>query len=263
MIISGNKNTVDNSIQEVINEANEKEILFFSVTIAGETFLYRPLSRLEFKEIMRNDELNDEDKEDLICERCLLYPQNYDLRNCIAGIPTKLYEDIIEKSALDALSVLSLINHGRENMDDIDSQIICMISNEFPAYKIEEIESWNMYKLIDMYTKAEWKIKNRSDETKLAIGYGIEKTLLDESGLSEELDKIETTENIEQKEKIVEPKTSNRKPNKKISDEDYQEYLKFAQKFPEIDVGADAIFTGYDENVKVDTLPPALRPGWG
>ena len=136
-----------------------------------------------------------------------------------------------------------------------------MIASEFPAYRIEEIESWNMYKLIDMFTKAEWKRNFTTQYENVDIGSAIVNSLIDASGLKEEDDEDEDiSDQVE--EKPVKENNKTKKQNN-MSEKEYQEYLKFAQKFPEIDMGADAAFTGYDENMKVDTLPPALRPGWG
>lgn len=255
MKLSNDRATINSkkSIEEVINEALENNDYFFSIYIGEEVFIYRPITRKEYKLILQDEAIPEEDKRDAICKKCLLYPDSYDFDNCLAGIPEKLSSDIIEKSALDPTSVLSLISLGREEMQDLTSQIVCLISSEFPAYKIEEIESWNMYKLIDMFTKAEWKKDTLQKYDGVDISNAIIKSLIDASGLNEEDDEEEIT----QEESKPSPK------NKKLDKKNYEEYLEFARKHPEIDMEADAMFTGYDDDVKVDTLPPALRPGWG
>lgn len=264
MKLSNDYSTINSkkSIQEVIDEALENNEYFFSMYVGEEVFIYRPITRLEYKNILEDTAISEEDKKDAICRKCLLYPDSYDFDNCLAGVPEQLSADIIEKSALDPVSVLSLISIGREEMQDLTSQIVCMIASEFPAYRIEEIESWNMYKLIDMFTKAEWKRNFNSQYENVDIGSAIVSSLIDASGLKEENDEDEEDTSSQLEEKPVK-NNRNKKRQNGMSEEEYQEYLKFAQKFPEIDMGADAAFTGYDENMKVDTLPPALRPGWG
>ncbi len=255
------------TIQEVIDDIIANNKYFFSIIISGETFIYRPITRLEYKNIL-DENITEEDKKDLICKKCLLFPENYDFDNCIAGIPEQLSKDIIEKSAIDPVSVISLINIGKEEMQDLISQIICIISNEFPAYKIEEIESWNMYELIEMFSKANWKRKFRAEYGDLDVEEFILETLIDSVNGNKEEDyediseqRIQEQENLnnEQNETVK----STTPQSNKMSQETYREYLEFAKKHPDIDISADAAFTGYDDNIKVDDLPPALRPGWG
>lgn len=261
MRLSNDKATINSkkSIQEVIDESLEQNIIFFSMVIDGEVFLYRPITRLEYKKVLDDTSLTEEDKKDLICKKCLLYPDEYDFDNCLAGVPEKLSADIIDKSALDPLSVLSLIKIGRDEMQDLTNQIVCMIASEFPAYKIEEIESWDMYKLIDMFTKAEWKRDFTSKYDGVDIGNAIVDSLINASGIADDEDEEEIVEHDE----VQKPDIQQQDRKKGMSDKEYQEYLRFVEKFPEINMGADAAFTGYDEQMKVDTLPPALRPGWG
>lgn len=264
MKLSSDRATINSkrSIQEVIDEALENNEYFFSMYIGEEVFIYRPITRLEYKNILEDSNITEEDKKDAICKKCLLYPDSYDFDNCLAGVPEKLSADIIEKSALDPVSVLSLISIGREEMQDLTSQIVCMIASEFPAYRIEEIESWNMYKLIDMFTKAEWKRNFTTQYGNVDIGNAIVESLINASGLKDEIEEDnDDASNQVEKGPVNENKQTKKQYN--IDDKKYQEYLEFAKKHPEIDMSADAAFTGYDDNVKVDTLPPALRPGWG
>lgn len=263
MRLSNDRATINSkkSIQEVIDDSLEQDIIFFSMVIGEEVFLYRPITRIEYKKILEDEGFSDEDKKDAICRKCLLYPDDYDFDNCLAGVPEKLSADIIEKSALDPLSVLSLIKIGRDDMQELANQIVCIISSEFPAYKIEEIESWDMYKLVDMFTKAEWKRNFASQYSNVDIGDTIVDSLIKASGLNEEDNNVEEPEPIREEY----DKKLHQKPAKKkgMDEKTYQEYLEFHRKHPTIDMNADAAFTGYDENMKVDTLPPALRPGWG
>jgi hypothetical protein len=70
-----------------------------------EVFLWRPIKRKEYKEIMKVQNADSYYKEERICERCILFPENYSFMNMAtgkAGIPTLLAELIMEKSGFQA-----------------------------------------------------------------------------------------------------------------------------------------------------------------
>lgn len=55
----------------------------------------------------------------------------------------------------DPDSVANLIEAYREEMELLDTQMTCIISEAFPNYKLEEIEEWDMIKFCKMYSRAE------------------------------------------------------------------------------------------------------------
>ena len=82
------------------------------------------------------------EKEDEVCERTILWPENIDFDEVDAGVPTELYKQILTNSFLDSMdSVVSLIDVYREELETVDTQMSCIISEAFPNYDIEEIES--------------------------------------------------------------------------------------------------------------------------
>jgi hypothetical protein len=67
-----------------------------------ETFIWRPISRLEFKKIV-NAEGNQDDfyREERVTELCVLWPENYshdDIIDGKAGVPAVLADQIMNKS---------------------------------------------------------------------------------------------------------------------------------------------------------------------
>ena len=52
-------------------------------------------------------------------------------------------------------SVVSLIDVYREELETVDTQMSCIISEAFPNYDIEEIESWDMIKFCKIFSRAE------------------------------------------------------------------------------------------------------------
>ena len=88
---------------------NEEEIEELKVKTGGELFmtriidsyyLWRPLKRLEYREIMRIENADSYFREEKICEKCVVYPKNAakELRLGRAGIATLLSEVISEES---------------------------------------------------------------------------------------------------------------------------------------------------------------------
>lgn len=70
-----------------------------------EVFLWRPIKRKEYKEIMKVQNADSYYKEERICEKCVLYPEQYNFMVMTAGkagIPTLLAELIMEKSGFQA-----------------------------------------------------------------------------------------------------------------------------------------------------------------
>lgn len=68
----------------------------------SETFVWRPISRLEFKKIV-NAEGNHDDfyREERVTELCVLWPENYshdDIIDGKAGVPAVLADQIMNKS---------------------------------------------------------------------------------------------------------------------------------------------------------------------
>lgn len=70
-----------------------------------EVFLWRPIKRKEYKEIMKVQNADSYYKEERICEKVVLYPEQYNFMVMTAGkagIPTLLAELIMEKSGFKA-----------------------------------------------------------------------------------------------------------------------------------------------------------------
>lgn len=71
----------------------------------GEVFIWRALTRKEFKEIMKVDGADSMYREERVCEKCMVWPEDYDFMAMTigkAGVPTVLSEQIMEKSGFAA-----------------------------------------------------------------------------------------------------------------------------------------------------------------
>lgn len=248
---------------------SENEYIFFE-EIGEYTFIYRPLNRKEYKTIYLNNSLNQLEKEDAIIEATLLYPLEIDLDEIEAGIPSVLYEKIIHNSFLRAEQILNLLENFREELHQMDAQMTCIIAEAFPNYKIEEIESWDMIKFCKMFAKAEYNLTNFRN---LTLQNDLADVLRQSISADEEEDDEEeyyndyeddTEEEINDTDKTEQNITNNNNTGtikvgtKEMTREQYNEYLKMREMYPEIDWDQDAMFTGYESRT-VDTTPVALR----
>jgi hypothetical protein len=244
----------------LIEEAFQKHDAVFFSEIENILFVYRPLGRKEYKDIYNNVNMSDLDKQDTICKTVLIHPVDFDFDDCDAGIPSRLYEDVMDKSCLDPESMYHLLNFNREEAEQLGSEMACIIAEAFPAYTIDEIESWNSFKFMKLYAQAEWILTNiRGVEFKLDIA----DYLAEIAGIEHET-YIQPEEQPKQTEQPVQKKAANNPPpGKGMSAEQMKAYQDFIRQHPEFAdaMQYDSAFTGM-ESMSADTVNPALRPGW-
>lgn len=75
--------------------------LNLSEDIANEQFVWRTLARNEYREIMALPNTDPLQREEIICEACVLFPYNYDFQSMSsrkAGVPSALAEQILGES---------------------------------------------------------------------------------------------------------------------------------------------------------------------
>lgn len=73
----------------------------YHADIKGRDFIYRQLSRFEYKEIIAQPNTDPLMREEMICEYCVLYPIDYDFTKMgddAAGYPALLSETIMDTS---------------------------------------------------------------------------------------------------------------------------------------------------------------------
>lgn len=137
----------------------------FLSTIKGEEFIFRPLSKYEFDELVLDTNINEQEQIEAICYTATLYPdpEEYDFSNCeYAGIPDTLANDIIEKSVFGNVEDIDeMINEKRSRTENnTDLYIENVILMAFSHITPEDLKHWDFYKTIDYFTRAEWIINN-------------------------------------------------------------------------------------------------------
>lgn len=123
------------------------------------TFIFHTLGREEYKELA-GDEVDPVEFQEIICHHAVLYPDDYDFSNGLAGIAEVLSDIIIETSGLHIGQAKQILDYFREQMLIYDYQADCIIHEAFPEYTIEEIQSWSNKKTMYYLSRAEWILKN-------------------------------------------------------------------------------------------------------
>ena len=238
----------------------------FAYQADSQVFVYRTLSRKEYKDVLGDQRFNDFEKEEIICDTCLLYPSpdSIDWDKMDAGIPTELMKQIRKNSYLDGKeSRKNLLEFYRSEMYDLDNQIVCIINEAFPQFDIEEIEDWDVDKMMKYLTRAEWKLVNLR-----GLNYTDPQGAFydDDEDATESEENFQAEEPVPQTEEIqVDDKKTIRGGSRanKLTPEKMKEREEFLKKFPQF--ANDDGMRGIDGLAQggVDVTSPALRPGWG
>jgi len=245
----GSQSSIVNSLDFVnlVSELEKQYRNVFWTMFEGEVYIYKALGRRDFRRIVSNEELTVEDKKDEIIKACIVYPEDFDIDDCIAGLINVLYSKIVEISYLDSEeSRAGVMEYYRQDMYSLDNQITCIINEAFPNFDIEEIENWDLERTSKYLSRAEYKLQNFR-------GFEFNEAYFSGTAPSNEEEQIEETEEAQQ---IKEEKPTKQKMT--------PERLRQLQaQFPEIDWANDAVMKGGIDALgdSVDTVAPALRPG--
>jgi hypothetical protein len=241
-------------LASLFQEYQEKYKQVFIHQIEGQIFMYRALGRSEYKKIAANTNLNEFQKEEVICELCTLWPESYDFENCEeAGIPTTLCSVILKNSCMDSIDTRKqVMDYYRQEMFDLDNQINCIINEAFPQLDIEDIERWGVERTSKYLAAAEWKMVNLR-------GANITFDPMEVLPQQQQPTQPQQLQQPQQKPDV----TVTGKKREKLTPEKLAE---LKRKFPEIDWEHDAAavngMDAFGESEAVDTTSPALRPGW-
>lgn len=253
MKIASEKQQVYHSI-DVIQKLKELEEQYRSIYwthIEGDLYIYKPIGRKDYREIV-GSELSIEDKKDELIKKCILFPEDFDIDDMVAGMIDILFEKILDISYLDSEeSRVGVIEYYRQEMYSLDNQITCIINEAFPQFDIEDIENWDVEKTAKYLSRAEWKLQNfrgfQFNEEYFEYGQASSQQQEKEEVPAQEAEPTKTKEESgKSKEKLTPEKLRQLKAQ-----------------FPEIDWENDAVMRGGIDAMadSVDTMAPALRPG--
>ena len=251
MKIASEKQQVYHSV-DVIQKLRELEEQYRSIYwthIEGDLYIYKPIGRKDYREIV-GSEMSIEDKKDELIKKCILFPEDFDIDDMVAGMIDILFEKIIDISYLDSEeSRAGIIEYYRQEMYNLDNQITCIINEAFPQFDIEDIENWDVEKTAKYLSRAEWKLQNFR-------GFQFNEEYFDYGQASSQVEQEEVQEQqVDTNEDVNKPTKEKLTPEK---------LRQLKAQFPEIDWENDAIMRGGVDAMadSVDTMAPALRPGW-
>lgn len=124
-------------------------------------FIYKALGRKDFRDIVSYDTLSDTEKEEVICDTCVLYPENIDFGNYeYGGLPTTLARRIMDNSLVtNPDAIRNMVYHFRNEIyNDYEKLQTLMIHEAFPEYKIDGpdgIENWDLARRAEFTALAE------------------------------------------------------------------------------------------------------------
>lgn len=262
------KDSIDFS--ELIDNFSAKYDSVHHIQIHGEDYIFRILGRKEFKRILQDSNLDEMDKEDAICETCVLWPEKFNVDNVEAGTPSILCKHILENSFLEDInSTLRLLEHFKNEMNELENQMVCIISEAFPNYTLDEIESWSNVRFCKMFSRAEWKFNNlRAQEIKSVTDLIRDVVEKQESEIDDEDEYYDDSMYTEDMEEDYEEVYMNKSEDKNISRNGKEKMTpeklaELQRKFPEIDWTMDSTKDAI-VNTYASSSPVATRPGtWG
>ena len=121
--------------------------IFLIKTRDGE-FIFRALTRKEYLETVDMYPLLGEASEDIVFEKCVLYPEVEDTEKLYAGTITVVVDSIIDISGFSEPDVfMSLLEENRKTMELADSQMIVVLLKAFPHLTLESINNLDIQQL--------------------------------------------------------------------------------------------------------------------
>lgn len=234
-------------VMDLINDLSVAYRDIYWLHVDGEIYIYKPVGRRDYLEIINNEDLDECDKEDAIIKSCLLYPEVKDINldEMPPGKFQKILKHILENSYLDSVdSRVNILNYYRQEMFLLENQIPCIINEAFPNYDIEEIENWGVEQTAKFLSRAEFKLQNFRNMQ-------IDTDAIDNANALADVSKQGSVED-----------TSNN--SKTLTLDKLKEIEKFKTMFPEFDLSKEVTSAEQmeRETKTEDTEPPALRIGW-
>lgn len=123
-----------------IAQLKEKYGSLYVLNIGDNIYLYRPLTKEEFLLLLSLKDIFGMDDEDIILDKCLLYPEKGELDNILAGEVSYVIESIVKTSGFaDADNIEHDIDKARNQVGILDNQIVMFICKAFPQLTPKDI----------------------------------------------------------------------------------------------------------------------------
>lgn len=127
----------------------------YQMEIQEQHFIFRPLGREEYKQVVMMD-LELGEFQEMICLQAMIHPDDYDYSKGIAGIAEVISDAVLDASGLHMGQAKQLLDDFRIEMENYDYQVDCMIHEAFPEYTLDEISTWPVRKTMYYLSRSEW-----------------------------------------------------------------------------------------------------------
>lgn len=252
------RNNVNNvlDLSDLIERVKDKYKNIYIFQFEEQVFVYHSVGRKDYKNLLANEGLDEQEKEETLCKLCTIWPVNYDFANCEeAGLPTRLAEEIVKNSYLREDDRKKVLTYYRNEMLDTDNQINGIIIAAFPTLNLEEIENWDVATAAKYLSRAEWILHNIN-----GVPFKEEGNYNEEGPITEEITEEDFGGTITSSSKNNSV-AHNGKPKQRLTPEKLAE---LKAKYPMIDWEHDDVtmhgIEGITNQPEVDSTPPALRP---
>lgn len=133
----------------------------YAVEVKDQLFFFRELSRKEYKQITEQVYRDDYQLEEAICEKAIVYPEEYDFqKRARAGTVKLLSTQIVTASGFAHQSQhVQMLEHYRYDMNNFDAQAETVIGLVFPNISEEEMADWTQERFMKKLARAEWVMK--------------------------------------------------------------------------------------------------------
>lgn len=170
---------------EMLLEWKQQYEAIFQMTIQEQTFIFHPLGREEYKQIVMMD-LELGEFQEAICFNSMIHPEDYDFTKGMAGVAEVLSEVILEASGLQVGQAPQLLMEFREEMRNFDYQADCVIHEAFPEFTLEEISTWSIRKTMYYLSRAEWIMEDLKGVHLQYLDEQVQKQMMDQQQQEQE-----------------------------------------------------------------------------
>ena len=154
------ENIIPLELRGIVSELKKKWVNIFLLETRDGPFIFRPLSRKEYLEILDLYNVIGDMAEEEVLSRCVLYPQEFD-EDLRAGTISTVVDCIINISGFSDPEVFTgLLEENRKKMDLADSQMIILLLKAFPHLTLEKINNLDIQQLTYYLALAEQLLGN-------------------------------------------------------------------------------------------------------
>lgn len=140
---------------EQVSDLKAQHGPIIKTSIDGVSYYFRTLTRAQAASLGLTEGAIDPEMEDLVFETCLVHPEMVDFDQISAGAPTRICQEILERSGLAGAAWLNkYLDRSRERQTAYHT-IAATICAAFPSVVPSELDDLNIDTLMELVVQAE------------------------------------------------------------------------------------------------------------